>query len=202
MTETLLFCNGYGYSLFHFRQIFIGKSDLCSSIIAERPEILWDFAASTEKHAYTGIKMQILLLPHCLARNIHCTFSLRLSLLYSAEKLSRLFDIRGDARMAALPPCSAGQSPVGAVPAPCIPSLPVKMLLEYQICENHNGRPCIPSLPVKMLHRCLLHKVGIRLPAVRIHLFRCLYFSIGSAPLQSHGAGMRKRIARIYHFQL
>ncbi len=95
MTETLLFCNGYGYSLFHFRQIFIGKSDLCSSIIAERPEILWDFAASTEKHAYTGIKMHILLLPHCLARNIHCTFSLRLSLLYSAEKLSRLFDIRG-----------------------------------------------------------------------------------------------------------
>lgn len=85
----------------------------------------------------------------------------------------------GDARTAALPPCSAGQSPVGAVPA-----------------------PCIPSLPVKMLHRCLLHKVGIRLPAVRIHLFRCLYFSIGSAPLQSHGAGMRKRIARIYHFQL
>lgn len=67
MTETLLFCNGYGYSLFHFRQIFIGKSDLCSSIIAERPEILWDFAASTEKHAYTGIKMQILLLLHCLA---------------------------------------------------------------------------------------------------------------------------------------
>lgn len=179
MTETLLFCNGYGYSLFHFRQIFIGKNDLCSSIIAERPEILWDFAASTEKHAYTGIKMQILLLPHCLARNIHCTFSLRLSLLYSAEKLSRLFDIRGDARTAALPPCSAGQSPAGAVPA-----------------------PCISSLPVKMLHRCLLHKVGIRLPAVRIHLFRCLYFSIGSAPLQSHGAGMRKRIARIYHFQL
>ena len=86
MTENLLFCNGYGYSLFHFRQIFIGKSDLYSSIIAERPEILWDFAASTEKHAYTGIKMQILLLPHCLARNIHCTFSLRLSLLYSAEK--------------------------------------------------------------------------------------------------------------------
>lgn len=67
MTETLLFFNGYGYSLFHFRQIFIGKSDLCSSIIAERPEILWDFAASTEKHAYTGIKMQALLLLHCLA---------------------------------------------------------------------------------------------------------------------------------------
>lgn len=167
MTETLLFCNGYGYSLFHFRQIFIGKSDLCSSIIAERPEILWDFAASTEKHAYTGIKMQILLLPHCLARNIHCTFSLRLSLLYSAEKLSRLFDIRGGMH-----------------------------------ARQHCRRACIPSLPVKMLHRCLLHKVGIRLPAVRIHLFRCLYFSIGSAPLQSHGAGMRKRIARIYHFQL
>lgn len=138
-----------------------------------------DFAASTEKHAYTGIKMQALLLLHCLARNIHCTFSLRISLLYSAEKTFPFIRYTGDARTAALPPCSAGLCPAGAIPA-----------------------PCIPLFPVKMLHRCLLHKVGIRLPAVRIHLFRSLYFSIGSSPLQSHGAGMRKRIARIYHFQL
>lgn len=179
MTETLLFCNGYGYSLFHFRQIFIGKSDLCSSIIAERPEILWDFATSTEKHAYTGIKMQALLLLHCLVSEYPLRIlSPTLPPLF-CRKTFPFIRYTGDARTAALPPCSAGLCPAGAVPA-----------------------PCIPSLPVKMLHRCLLHKVGIRLPAVRIHLFRCLYFSIGSAPLQSHGAGMRKRIARIYHFQL
>lgn len=138
-----------------------------------------DFAASTEKHAYTGIKMQALLLLHCLASE----YSLRIL----SPALPPLFcrknfpvhSIYGDARTAAVPPCSAELCPAGAVPA-----------------------PCIPLLPVKMLHRCLLHKVGICLPAVRIHLFRCLYFSIGSASLQSHGAGVRKHIARIYHFQL
>ena len=138
-----------------------------------------DFAASTEKHAYTGIKMQALLLLHCLASE------------YPLRILSPT-----------LPPLFCRKNfPVYSIYGGCTHGSIAAVLCGAKP-RRRSSRTCIPSLPVKMLHRCLLHKVGIRLPAVRIHLFRCLYFSIGSAPLQSHGAGMRKRIARIYHFQL